>query len=292
MLFLHIGWHELLSTLKRLDPLLGIATAFCLFSLFVLGGFNIWVLLRSLYPIPFLGFMVAFLHSFSIGLIAPGQLGDASLTVFLRRIGVPLHKTGVAYLIDKVITLGWFCVVSSYGVYLLAFDMPKQVGLFLLLLCILAASGVSFVFWMRLSSTRTAKLLMSAIQPFWNTAEILFEKWYLPIANFSITLIKWLVMAASYELAFLSFGTSVPWPFIAIIPVLSTLIGYIPISAGGVGTVEWSAVYWFSLVGVTKSDVLTVYILLRAIQYAIACGLMLFVPMLHRSKLVEAEAKQ
>ncbi len=51
---------------------------------------------------------------------------------------------------------------------------------------------------------------------------------------------------------------------------MSTLIGYIPISVGGIGTVEWSAVYLFSQEGLSKAIVLATYLVLRAIQYLLA----------------------
>jgi uncharacterized membrane protein YbhN (UPF0104 family) len=216
----HVGWAALYDSFTRLSvPLAGIVFV-CLFALFLVGGLNVWLLLRSLQPINFLAFIRIFLQSFAIGLIAPGQLGDVSMTLMLQRKGVPLENSASAYLLDKSITLGWFLLVAGYGLYLI-----------------------------------TDNVLINRLLFFF--------------------ILKWILLAFCYKLAFMSFEVAVDWKFVATIPVLSTLVGYIPISFAGIGTVELSAVYWFSIVGFKEQDVLSVYSLLRAMQYCIASLLML-----------------
>jgi uncharacterized membrane protein YbhN (UPF0104 family) len=76
-------------------------------------------------------------------------------------------------------------------------------------------------------------------------------------------------------MAFRSFSTTVDWPYIGFIPILSTLVGYVPVSLAGIGTVEVTAVFLFAKVGISKPVVLSVYILLRVFQFLIAGVLML-----------------
>jgi uncharacterized protein (TIRG00374 family) len=82
-----------------------------------------------------------------------------------------------------------------------------------------------------------------------------------------LTMIKWVAVSVTYYLAFYSFGVNVTWPEIGIIPIISTLIGYIPISVGGIGTVELCAVYLFSSISIDRVYVIDVYIFLRFITY-------------------------
>ena len=58
-----------------------------------------------------------------------------------------------------------------------------------------------------------------------------------------------------------------------VIPVMSTLVGYIPVSVGGIGTVEVSAVMLFKMLGVAESIVISAYLFLRLLQYLLALGL-------------------
>jgi len=87
------------------------------------------------------------------------------------------------------------------------------------------------------------------------------------ILNIMLTIIKWFVLSLTYYLAFLAFGTEVKWPEVGIIPIISTLVGYLPISVGGIGTVEVCAVYLFSLISIDRVYVIDVYIFLRFITY-------------------------
>jgi uncharacterized protein (TIRG00374 family) len=87
------------------------------------------------------------------------------------------------------------------------------------------------------------------------------------LLNIIGTVIKWVVVSAAYYLAFYSFGVKVTWPEVGIIPIISTLVGYLPISVGGIGTVELCAVYLFSLISIDRVYVIDVYIFLRFITY-------------------------
>jgi uncharacterized protein (TIRG00374 family) len=275
VLFLFVGWGQFFQSMKQLDVGLGLATTLCLTGLFALGGLNPWLLLRALHPVPFCRFMVAFLHGYAVGLILPGQLGDASLTLFLQKKGVPIHKSGSAYLIDKITTLSLFLFVAGYGLHLLSIDIRVKWILTFLSIFALLSIGICFILWRTPSESKLAGLVSNGLKAVTEAMRVFADRWHLLLVNFGVTLLKWLLMSLCYSLAFRSFGVTLAWPFAAIIPVLSTLSGYIPVSAGGLGVVEWSAVYWFSLIGIQKQDVLCVYVLLRAMQYIIAGFLLL-----------------
>jgi uncharacterized protein (TIRG00374 family) len=275
VLFFFVGWGQFFQSLRELNFSLGLATTICLTGLFALGGLNPWLLLRALHPVPFCRFMVAFIHGYAVGLILPGQLGDASLTLFLQKSGVPIHKSGSAYLIDKVTTLSLFLLVAGYGLHLLSIDIRVKWILTFLSIFALLSVLVYFILWRTPSKSKLAGLVNNGLGAVIEAMRVFADRWHLLLMNFGVTLLKWLLMSLCYSLAFRSFGVTVDWPFAAIIPVLSTLSGYIPVSAGGIGVVEWSAVYWFSLIGIEKQDVLCVYVFLRAMQYLIAGFLLL-----------------
>ncbi|HUF09145.1 MAG TPA: lysylphosphatidylglycerol synthase domain-containing protein, partial [Rhodothermales bacterium] len=83
-----------------------------------LGAFNVWILLRRLAPVAFRDFLRVYLVSWAAALVIPGQLGDATQVMLLRRYEVPMSSSGAAYLVDKFVSLTWLMAVAAVGVSL------------------------------------------------------------------------------------------------------------------------------------------------------------------------------
>ena len=92
--------------------------------------------------------------------------------------------------------------------------------------------------------------------------------------NLGITVLKWMLMVAAYDCAFRAFGPPVSLGAVATIPAMSSLVGHIPVSVGGLGTTEWTAVGLFGRLGVPEAIVLSAYLLLRASGALIAIVLL------------------
>ncbi|MBF0226855.1 MAG: flippase-like domain-containing protein [Desulfobacterales bacterium] len=270
-----IGIEKIIETIFKVNPLYGCLTFFCIIILFIISAFNVWILLRALNKIEFKAFLKVYAYSWSASLITPGQLGDASLIIFLKRYGIPLRRTSIAYMIDKLITLLIFLFIASYG-SLFIFPELKQLwknvfailflGIVVTLILIKIFKNTSYI----LSSFR--KKLYDIF------SEILIYKnnWYVIVINVSMTIIRWLTVTLCYYTSFMAFGKHVQWPDIAIIPIMSSIIGYIPVSVAGIGTVELTAIYLFSSRGIQNSVVLSCYLFLRFLQYALAAFLIIF----------------
>ena len=265
----YAGPANLLRTLASLNPAIAMACALAIVIFFLLGSVNVWWLLRCRHAIRYVTFLRGYAYGFSLGLLSPGQIGDVTLVLFLRNGGVPVSKSGAAYTMDKFITLFVLSLVAAFG--LLRYRLIS-VGHFLVGVTILAsAAGVS---WLLIARSRSGNRLFTAIQKI--AREIAEYRFHLItiLSNVLLTGLKWLVLCASYYLAFLAFGTSIPWPDIGVVPVMSTLVGYIPISVAGIGTVEVSAVMLFKMLGVAESIVISAYLFLRSLQYLLALVLM------------------
>ena len=81
--------------------------------------------------------------------------------------------------------------------------------------------------------------------------------------NIASTSLKWLLMIVSYVCGFRAFGVAVPFAAAATLPVMSSLVGYVPVSVGGLGTTEWTAVALFGRLGIPEPTVLAVFLFLR-----------------------------
>lgn len=276
-----VGLNSLWATFLKIDFVWGILAAICNLTFFVLGAFNIWLLLRVMQPIPFTEYARSYIYALSINLFAPGQLGDASIALFLKKQGIPLRRSGLAYLIDKIVTVFVLFCIAWYGAHIF---LPEINPVWFIVMPFAGLSAIVFAIVIIQKVPSDFKYVLKAKQWTISTLDELKsvrDKWHILILNTFLTIVKWLVMCLSYYCAFRSFGQFIPWPEIGIIPVLSTLVGYIPVSVGGIGTVEYSAVSLFSIMGVAETIVLSTYLFLRSLQYIQTGVMMIFT---HRNK--------
>lgn len=269
ILFAVIGIDNILRTLREINLLWGALVALCLCLLFFLGALNVWILLRALRPIPLADFVVAYSYSWAVSLISPGQAGDASLILFMRRYDVPLRQSGAAYTLDKAITVLLFGVVACVGAFV-AIEEFKALRLPFLVFGLSIVAGAlvtAFVFSKFPAGTGERP---SRWGRFRRELDTFREKWHVLLLNFGMTTLKWMVVSLTYWLAFRSFGVPVAWRDIAVIPIMATLVGYIPISLAGIGTVEVTAVFLFGKVGIEQPAVVSTYLLLRTMQFSLA----------------------
>lgn len=263
------GIEEIVNTFVRVRPIVGFSVGCCLILLFFLGAFNLWLLLRILHSVSFSTFLKVYSYSWVASLITPGQLGDASLILFFKKHGIPLRRTGIIYMLDKIITVVVFLGIAWFGSNILIPEL-REVWIPLLVLGFLFIFVVLILIRFFPTCTQLAKKIRHRLDEILNELRTIKTKWYILLINILVTIVKWLVVSLSFFMAFLSFGVFVKWPDIAVIPIMSTLVGYIPISIGGIGTVEVTAGYLFSRVGVEQSSVLSAYLFLRSLQYVLA----------------------
>ncbi len=260
-----------------ITPFWGILAVIASVVLFFLSSINIWILLKGLRPLAYQKFFRHYLYGFIVTLVAPGQMGDASLTLFLKKEGIPIRQSSVVYILDKSMTFLIFMSVSAWGAGLL-FEPLR--GIRWLVMVPLAGfvlfwtmAYCSLSFFARLNIFKKMDQWLEGAK---DTLDILKTRWDILAVNFILAWVKWGVLSLCYFFAFLAFQKWVDWPAIGIIPILSSLAGYIPISLSGIGITEMAAVYLFSLQGVEKSVVLSAYIFLRLIQFAMAGIVLLF----------------
>lgn len=94
---------------------------------------------------------------------------------------------------------------------------------------------------------------------------------FLLLINFLLTLLKLGLVMFCYHamLTALDYSLSV-WK-VGLAALASGIVGYIPISIQGLGTVEAVALLNFKTLGVSPPDVLVCYLLLRSNSYIVAC---------------------
>lgn len=264
-----VGVDQIANTFLTMNPTMGILAGLCLGTLFFLGGFNIWLLLSSIHAISFINFLKVYMASWVTGLIVPGQAGDASIIIFLNKEGIEIKKIGSIYMLDKAITLGFFLVVSFVGAHRVIPDYHMSFNGIIFPLIFFVTIGL--ILWALSSIVPLIAKIRSKCHELWYSIKnFIGKKWYLVAFNITFTIIKWVFTSLGFYFAFMAYGVQVDIYTISVLPILSTLVGYIPISIAGLGTVEVTATYLFSLVGIQQAIVLNAYLLLRILQYGLA----------------------
>ena len=243
-----------------------------------LGGLKGWLLLRTLAPIRLSEFLATYVTSWAVSQLIPGQLGDATQVVLLKRYQIPVESGSAAYLVDKFISLSWMLTVAAYGIVYLTASVKGWLLLTLPIVGVfLAALGVWTVRRIPTSQGGWLDKIRGLVD---RSIDQLFRFTHYPgriALNIALTISKWATVGLKYFCAFLAFGTPVGFPIAWTAPVMSSLVGYIPITVGGAGTTELTAVVLFGKEGAAAATVVGVYIFLRGIMLLAALTLVLSV---------------
>jgi uncharacterized membrane protein YbhN (UPF0104 family) len=270
------GPETLMDLFFKIQPAWALTAVVLSYSMYLIGSLNVWILLRSLDPFPLGRFVRIYMTSWAVGLLLPGQLGDASQVVFLKRQGVQMARSGAAYALDKGLSLFLFIIIAAVGAthYLISISGVLWA---LIPVSILTVVGISLAvrLWKKPESGILARIhegLSSFFHHLWSFR----NRWPIVLENFTITVIRWVLQTLCFWAAFRAFGAPISLFAAATIPVISTLVGYIPISVAGIGTVELSAVLLFEMEGIAKAQVLAAYLMLRLALYLLAGLCLLF----------------
>jgi len=258
----------LASTLSSINVSLALLTCAVLQLVLFIGGINLWFMMNSISRIPLTVFIRAYSYGYAVNLFSPGQLGDISMTLFLKKNGVYYSHSTLAYTVDKLISLLFLLLLGFLGARFLLNDFAAPMWVFSIPpICIVCAMACIALIVSIPNDAGHIGRIKHFIKSLYNEAVLWDAKYKAIMLNIVLTIIRWLVLSVTYYLAFRAFGIEAKWPEVGIIPIISTLVGYIPISIGGIGTVELCAVYLFSLISIDRVYVIDVYIFLRIITY-------------------------
>lgn len=266
-----VDLRALLDTLRNAS-VAGVALSVGVMALLVaISAINVWLLLRISTAVRLVDFGRVYFASWGIGLLLPGQLGDASQVVLLRRLGVPMSASSAAYAVDKTVSMAWLVSIGMVGV-LLYFPTEVFIGA---AACGVVLTLLGAVLWQvaRRQPARDAghvARIRKAGIALKNQLGLIRRRPRIVAVNFSITIAKWGVTTAWYLVAFSAVHEPISVGHAAVIPIMASLVGYIPISVGGLGTSELTAVAVFEMAGIGAPAVLSVWAINRTTQYTMA----------------------
>jgi uncharacterized membrane protein YbhN (UPF0104 family) len=241
----------------------------------MLGALNVWLLLRRLAPVTFKTYLPVYLKSWLLSLLLPSQLGDASQVLLLRSSGVSIGRSGAAYLLDKVLSLAWLGLVAACGITLYTRYRPT---IWLVSLAAIGALGLAGAAVLGRATTRSGGWLHRGRMFVATTIEqmLIFRKFPWSVArNLGLTVVKWALTTGLYLSAFRAVGAPISITPAATIPFMSSLVGYVPVTVAGAGTMELTAVLLFAPLGIDGASVLSAFLLVRCGIVIVAVVLLL-----------------
>ncbi len=270
-IFLKVGIKETLVHLKNADlTFVGLIVCFQIITL-VLGAANIFILAQKMRKdITFMGVFKDYLMIWPIGLFFPSKISDIGMVYLLKKRNIEMGKAIAAMIVDNTITLWVIALFSLVGVY--AFYGLKgtlAVGILIIIGMILGAFSVSSYardFVKRVILKKKAIYFKGFSK---GLAELNEDKGRLVI-NVFLTILKLMSIFFTYYLAFLAINKSIGFLQIIQVTSLSRLATLLPITINGLGLKEGIAIYFFSILGVSGSIVLSASLIVTITTYLAA----------------------
>jgi len=237
-------------------------------STFFLNAANLAVLSNSIgrleykkaLKFQFLGFVTAW--------ILPGKIGQFSIVYFLKKDGFKTADAASIVVIDKLLTI---LALSIYGLAgsLLFLDSTTSTAILisvagLWILALLAFSGMKFDWLTRKFGAKIhsfSKDVVAALETFRRRKKVL-------ALNFAITSLRTLIVASVLFLLVFGFGGSLALYEVFFLSCLIQLIGYLPITSGGIGFKEAGFVYLAGTLGVAASVAFSAAFATTVLNYA------------------------
>jgi uncharacterized membrane protein YbhN (UPF0104 family) len=239
----------------------------------LIGSFNQYILFRTFSNLSYKVFLLSYFKAFSIGLLLPGQFGDASINVFLKSEGLYYSQAFSAYLWDKYLTFALYLGI----VLLFIGDILGQPNYVPFLLWLTLGLIFPFLVYMVLRFIGSRKSMKRENRFIRFSNNLLFELInfakqhpFLLTINLTLTCLKLGFVIISYHAMLACLGYLLPVFKVGLAALASGIVAYIPISIQGLGTVETAALFSFRTLGVPAPDVLVCFLLLRTSIYVLA----------------------
>lgn len=281
VLVLFIGPEEILGALELANPwyvILALMVQFLLFGLWIERWFiniqvvNIKIKRLSLLPMLLVGMAVNNItpsargggepvRAYILGKYTKCSMESSFATVIADR-GLdifPLFLLAVITIIFAVLYLQ----LSSLMVSVLIISLALLLVLFIIgfYMSINPKMGERVTIWVvnlikRFSKKEHSKLekkALNALQGFQNSIKTLIKNRKILFYALPLSFLIWFVEIIRLYIIFLAFNTPISIEIIAVVFVISTLIGMIPVLPGGVGAIDGVMILLFSVAGVPPS---------------------------------------
>lgn len=188
---------------------------------------------------------IAYMSSYTIGLVTPGRVGEIARLYYVREeTGITFYRSFKTLIADRIFDFAiliWFGVTGMMYFYKALGDISGLIYLLLAALMMLTAWGIGYLLLKKFINPDTSPSGLRFIREIWNGMFGLpmFYPWLL-------TIVAYLIFYYANMMIFKSIGISLTLVDIGFILSLMSLATIVPISLAGFGTREASLVYLLS----------------------------------------------
>lgn len=268
-----VNVNQLYNISQKISPTIIIIVLIANPILWIFATINLYSLLKPLkFKIQWMKLYYIRIITSSIGLILPGRIGEFSLVYFLKKEQVETGTGTAIFVLDNLITYSVFIIFASLGI--IQFFQTKII---LEIIGVLIFMGL--IIYLTIFTERGRKVVTQVILKKYayfflgfsqQTKELLKKHKKYILLNFFSTLIKLLISTYIYYLLIVLFGGNISFYNTLIINSAVTIISSIPITFGGVGIRESTAIFLYSLLGVENAIILAIQLLYLINNYIVA----------------------
>jgi uncharacterized protein (TIRG00374 family) len=245
----------------------------------LLGAAKMFVLLRAFGRVPYLTVVRYDMVATSIGYFTPGSIGaPISLTLNLRKESIGMAQSAAAFMVDKVLTLVVVVCFGCIGIWF-AFSgeaLHPAVGqLFVYAAYVLFAAalvGTGIVVARHISILQRLYDIAARV---WKAMSIYRDHKSSLALNLGITVVMQCVWALLWLIVFHGLGMQVQFlGLLTTVPAVS-FVGYLPVSVGGLGTQEVTAIALWAHAGILAESALSAFLVSRILTLITAVALII-----------------
>lgn len=280
LLIKKVELNRITAIISEIDIYLFIAALMVYYANFVIGGFNLFLLLNPLKKnIGFIDAAKYYMTSWSIGLCIPGKIGEFSIIYFLQKHNITIGEGFIITIIDKLFSVLILILMASFGLFLF-FDKIISIKIILLLIFLIAVFIVVIISnsGRRLIRKYILRKYAALFKGFSRTLfKYLKKEKKILLVVLLLTILKLVVASWGISLFFRSLGIYASVYNIILITSIITIISLIPISISGLGLREVSAAYLYPLIGINQNVTISAYLIILVINYLTALYFIAFV---------------
>ena len=272
ILFYKIGPKDIIQTFVKVNllytPLIILAIIFTV----LLGALNLKILIDCINKIKFLKILRYYLLSWAIGLFVPGKMGEFSIVYFLKKEDISIGQSLAISIMDKLITV----VTLSFLTIAAFFVIPVKTDVVQFILVLSVIFGIVLFFIVTEIGRGIIKkyVLRKYAEKFAGFSKTFFyylkDKKDALIINLILTFLKWILSSAAVAILFLAFDTTIRFYYIVLITAATIIVGLVPFTISGLGLRESVAVFFYNLISIKPSVVVSVYLIFNIINYLFA----------------------
>jgi uncharacterized protein (TIRG00374 family) len=246
LIYFKIGIKETIKALISMNLLFWIPILITLFLSFIVAAWNIKILSDKIVKIPLKKIYHYYLLSWSLGLLAPGKIGEFSIAYFLKKHNITFGEGFAIALLEKMIIVFCLAIVSGFGFFIF-FDFYTAIYLsiftaIVFLAAVLVVSSKKIRELIRRYILRKYEIHFKGF--FKLMKEIMKDKKLIAI-NILLAILKWTLSSAVMWLIFISLSAKVNFIHVFVISAITIIISLIPLTPSGIGTKEGAAIYLY-----------------------------------------------